>query len=284
MTFRVLLAAGLLTAFFSGCNKDNTPKAVLCKVVTLSDQLDVSGKLTDQMQRTFTYTENKLTQLSERNTDRQVNLTIEYNGAGGVAKASDGAFGLAFSYAAASTQPVGATATRNGVVQAIYEMTYNAANKLTRVLETRQVIPTNSFVRSREYNFVYDSDGLLKTEKLTSTLTDRATVEQETDFTYATLINPMTNFSQPGLLTVMALSQLVETMPGRFWQQRVMQDYKTYNAKSGTRSTLRESATFTLKTDENGRLSGQEQNTSSTSGSGQTTQRKNQHTVLYECK
>lgn len=284
MTFRVLLAAGLLTAFFSGCNKDNTPKAVLCKVVTLGDQLDVGGKLTDQLQRTFTYTGNQLTQLGERNTDRQVNLTIEYSPAGGVTKASDGAFVLTFGSAASTNQPISATATRNGVVQAVYEMNSNAANKLTRVLETRQVIPTNSFVRSREYSFVYDADGLLKTEKLTSTLTDRASVEQETDFAYGTLIHPMANFSQPGLLTVMALSQLVETMPGRFWQQRVMQDYKTYNAKNGTRSTLRESATFTMKTDENGRLSGQEQNTVSTSGSGQSTQRKNQHTVVYECK
>ncbi len=284
MTFRVLLAATLLTAFFSGCNKDNTPKAVLCKVVTLTDQLDVSGRLTDQIQRTFTYTESQLTQLSERNTDRQVNLTIEYGPTGGVSKASDGAFVLTFGSAAATTQPVSATATRNGAVQAIYELTYNPANKLTRVLETRQVIPTNSFVRSRDYTFVYDSDGILKTEKLTSTLTDRTTVEQEADFTYGTLVNPMTNFSQPGLLTVMALSQLVETMPGRFWQQRVIQDYKIYNAKNGTRSTLRESATFTLKTDANGRLSGQEQNTVSTSGSGQTSQRKNQHSVVYECK
>jgi hypothetical protein len=284
MTFRVLLISVLLTGLFAGCNNDDVPQTPLCQVVSLTDQLDVGGKLTDQMQRTFTYSGNQLTQLGERNTDRQVNLKAEYSGAGAVIRASDEVFSLAFGYAATSTQPVGATATRSGVIQAIYEMNYNGANKLTRVLETRQVIPINSLVRSRDYSFVYDADGLLKTEKLTSTLTDRATVEQETDFTYGTLINPMANFSQPGLLTVMALSQLVETMPGRFWQQRVMQDYKTYNAKNGTRSTLRESATFTLKTDQNGRLAGQEQNTTSTSGSGQTTQRKNQHTVVYDCK
>jgi hypothetical protein len=284
MTFRVTLLFGVLLGLFSACNKDNTPKFVLCRVASLTDQLDVGGKLTDQIQRTFTYTGNQLTQLSERNTDRQVTLMIEYNGAGLATKASDGTFGLAFGYTASSTQPISATATRSGVVQAAYEMTYNAGNKLTRVLETRQVIPTNSLVRSRDYSFLYDADGLLKTEKLTSTLTDRTTVEQETDYTYGSLINPIANFPQSVLLTVVALSQLVEMMPSRFWQQRAMQDYKTYNAKNGTRSTLRESATFTTKTDENGRLSGQEQNTISTSGSGQTTQRKNQHTVVYDCK
>lgn len=282
--FRVLLIAGLLTTLFSGCKTDNTPKVILCKVISLTDQLDVGGRLTDQMQRTFTYTGNQLTQLRERNTDRQATLTIEYNTAGTATKASDGAFMITFGSAGSTTQPLNATATRNGVIQAIYEMTYNPANKLTRILETRQVVPTNSFVRSRNYSFVYDSDGILKTEKLTSTLTDRTTVEQETDFTYGTLINPMANFPQPCLLTIIALSQLVETMPGRFWQQRVVQDYKTYNAKNDIRSPLRESATFTTKMDENGRVTGQEQNTVSTSGSGQTTQRKNQHTVLYECK
>lgn len=282
--FRVLFLFVTITGFFSACNNDDVPQTPICQVISLTDQLDVGGKLTEQMQRTFTYTANQLTQLSERNTDRQVTLTIEYNTNGKVTKASDGTFVLTFGNVTSSTQPASATATRNGVVQAIYELTYNAANKLTRVLETRQVIPANSLVRSRDYSFVYDADGLLKTEKLTSTLTDRITVEQETDYSYGTLINPISNYSQPGLLTVTALSQLVEAMPGRFWQQRVMQDYKTYNAKNGTRSTLRESATFTTKTNESGRVSGQEQNTVSTSGSGQTSQRKNQHTVVYACQ
>lgn len=284
MTFRILLIAVLLTSLFLGCTTDNTPKAVLCKVVTITDQLDVNGRLTDQMQRTLTYTDSQLTQVGERNTDREVSLKLDYNAAGAVTKASDGVLTITFNPASGSTQPSSATSTWTGNVQSTYEMTYNAANKLTRILETRQVIPTNTFVRSREYTFVYDADGILKTEKLTATLLDRTTVEQETDYTYGALINPMVNFTQPGLLTVVALSQLVETMPGRFWQQRVMQEYKTYNSKSGARSTVRETATFTTKTDQNGRLSGQEQNTVSTSASGQSTQRKNQHAFVYLCK
>jgi len=284
MTVRVLLIAGLLTSLFLGCNSDDIPDPVLCKVVTITDQLDVNGRMTDQMQRTFTYTEGLLTQLGERNTDREVSLKLDYNAAGAVTKASDGVLTIMFATGASSTQPASATSTRSGTMQATYELTYNAANKLTRVIETRQVIPTNTFVRSREYTFTYDAEGILKTEKLTSTLLDRTTVEQETDYIYSALIDPMVNFTQPGLLTVVALSQLVETMPGRFWQQRVMQEYKIYSAKNGTRSTVRETATFTTKTDENGRLSGQEQNTMGTSVSGQTTQRKNKHAFVYLCK
>lgn len=284
MIFRILLIAGLLTSLLVGCNSDKTPEPVLCKVITITDQLEVNGRMTDQMQRTFTYTDGQLTQIGERNTDREVSLKLDYNAAGAVIKASDGVLTITLNTASGSTQPVSATSTRAGNVQSTYEMTYNAAKKLTRILETRQVIPANTFVRSREYTFVYDADGILKTEKLTATLLDRTTIEQETDYTYDVLINPMVNFTQSGLMTVVALSQLVETMPGRFWQQRVVQEYKIYTTRNSTRSPVSESATFITKKDENGRLSGQEQNTMTTSASGQTTQRKNKHTFIYLCK
>lgn len=285
MILRSLILTGFFITLFSACKRDpDIPDAVLCRVVTVSDKLDVNGQLTDQMQRTLVYTDGQLTQIGERNTDREVNLKLEYGAGGTITKAAEATFALNFGYTAGTTYPTSATAIRNGAVQATYEMAYSSGNKLTRVLESRQVLPANSLVRSREYRLVYDAEGLLKTEKLTSTLTDRSTVEQETDYNYGTLVHPLVNIPQPTILTVMALSLWVEVLPGRFWQGRVLQDYKTYNAKNGARGTLRESAMFTVKTDANGRVSGQEQNTVNTSASGQNTQRKNQHGFSYECK
>lgn len=285
MTLRIVSLFSLLMVSFIACKDDSDmPQAVICRAVSITDQLDVSGKLTNQMQRTFTYTDGQLTQMSERNTDRDITLALEYDGTGRVTRASNGTTVVTLTHTPAGVHPTSATITHSGAVQTIYELVYNSGNRLTRVLETRQVIPTNSFVRSREYALVYDADGLLKTEKLISTLTDRTTVEQETDYTYGSAVNPMGNFTQPGLLTVVALGQRVEAMPGRFWQTRVLQEYKTYSVKNGTRGALRETATFTTKMDENGRLAGQEQSTVTTSASGQNTQRKNQHSISYECK
>ncbi len=285
MMFRFRILAVFLPLLFFACKHDSDiPQAVICRVVSLTDQLDVNGRLTDQMQRTFTYSNGQLTQLAERNTDRQVTLALEYGPTGAVTRASDGTTVLALGYTTPATHPTSATVTRNGAAQMTYELAYNAGSRLTRLLETRQVIPTNSLVRSREYTFAYDADGLLTTEKLTSTLTDRTTVEQETAFTYGTTIHPLGNFAHGGLLSLLAMSQSVESMPGRFWQTRAMQEYKTYNAKNGIRGTLRETALFTTKLDASGRLGTQEQNTVSTSGSGQASQRKNQHSFVYECQ
>lgn len=284
MKGRLLLLTTLIGSLLMGCNEERTLDPTTCRVTSMTDQLDAAGKLTDQVLRSFTYTSGQLTQLSERNTDRQATLKLTYGSSGQLVSAADGAFMIAFEYGSGSAFPNRATTMQGTTVQATYELAYSAANKLARVFEDRQVVPANTFVRSREYLFTYDDNNNLITEKLKSTLVDRTTVEQQTDYTFATGMGPMTNFPQPVLLTVAALSQYVETMPGRFWQERVLKEYKSYNARNGVRSTVRESATFTPNMDENSRLVSLEQNTTSTSGSGQAFVRKNVHKFAYECQ
>ncbi|WP_157580200.1 hypothetical protein [Rudanella lutea] len=267
-----------------GCTDKPNPAPVRCAVVSVADQLDAGGRLTDQMLRSFTYTAGQLTQLAERNTDRQLALTVEYGANGQLLRASTGSFTIAFDYTSGQAFPSRATSIQGGNPQAVYDLAYSANNKLARVFENRQVLAPNSLVRSREYLFTYDDNGNMITEKLKSTLNDRSTVEQETDFTYGTGMGPMANFSQPVLLTVASLSQYVETMPGQFWQQRILKEYKTYNARNGVRSAVRETATFTPALDGDNRLIGQEQNTVSTTSSGQTFTRRNKLTFAYQCQ
>ena len=260
----------------------------LCTLIGTTDQLDAGGKLTDQTARTFTYSTVALNTLVERNTDRQAGLITQYDQGGSLTSASSSSLAIALEYAGASRKPFRATALANGVAQSVFELLYEPGGKLVQVNESRKLLFGISQTTDVTYSFGYDVAGNLLTERIKYTLLNKATVEQETDFSYdATTVSPYATFPERVLLTVTALALRVETMPGRFWQQNAMTGYKQYaivNA-TGARGNLRESAVLTVQLDaDKKRLVSQQQDTQTFSGSNPTPQiRRNQHTFLWKC-
>lgn len=250
----------LLTVLFA-CKRQPDPLPTACRLVSTTDQiLEVSGRLTDEMQRTFTYTNAVLTAVAERSTNQEAVFSIERTDQR-VVRATSGTMAVTLGYPSAATQPSSATFSRGGNVASTFAMDYNPAGRLTRVVENRAVLPANSRTIERAYTFTYDNAGNLTTERVRSTLVGGVVVEQETDYTVAAKPSPYVHFSERVLLTVVALSQAVETRPGRFWHLNAPTAYKSYFlTSSGSRSNLSESSTFVATYDIDNKLMSQDQN------------------------
>lgn len=167
-----------------------------------------------------------------------------------------------------------------------FAMEYNAAGRMTKVTESRQTLPTSSLTKERVYTFTYDNGGNLTNERARFTLTDGSVVEQETEYTFDSKPSPYKRFSELPILTLVALSQTVETYPGRFWQINTPLTLKSYNLTStGTRSNLRESSTFTPAYDSDSKLTSQDQNALLYQASvPDPVTKKNKQTFTYQCE
>ena len=177
-----------------------------------------------------------------------------------VVRATSGTSTLTLGYGPVVTQPGSATLSRGGKVASTFAMDYTPAGRMSRIVENRFVLPANSLTVERVFTFSYDNVGNLTTERVRFTLISGVVVEQETDYVVDTKPSPYANFSERALLTVVALSQAVETKPGRFWHVNAPTAYKSYNMVSGSRGSLRESATFVTTYDTDSKLTSQEQN------------------------
>ncbi|GAB3564018.1 hypothetical protein GCM10027578_08770 [Spirosoma luteolum] len=249
----------LLLVASSGCRHDTDAQPDTCRLGSTTDQLiETSGKLTDEVSRTFTYGTAGLSTMTEVSTSQQAQFTVELSG-DRATRAVSGTDVIALTYGNA-TQPTSATFSRGGKSQSTFTMDYNAGGMLTRVAEVRQVLPANSLTIQRTYTFTYDAAGNLVNERDAFTLRDGLTLEQETEFTHDTRPSPYTRFAHRPLLTVMALSLGVETLPARFWQLRAPSAYKAYNlTASGSRANLRESTSYVMTYDGSDRLTSQDQ-------------------------
>ncbi len=251
----------LLTGIFA-CKRQRDPQPAVCRLISTTDQLmEANGRLTDEMQRTFTYTNAVLTSLAERSTNQEAGFLVE-RADQRVVKATSGTMTITLGYPSATTVPNSATFSRGGKAASTFAMEYNPAGRMSRIVENRSVLPTNSLTTERIYTFTYDNAGNLTTERARFTLSNGAVVEQETEYTVADKPSPYTRFTERALLTVVALSQTVETRPGRFWHLSALTAYKSYNLTgSGSRGNLRESATFEPTYDTDSKLMSQEQST-----------------------
>lgn len=256
----VLSVSVLLTAVVA-CKHGRDPDPAACRLISTTDQLmEVSGGLTDELRRTFTYTNAVLTSLAERSANGEAGFLLERTDQR-VVRATSGTMAVTLGYGATATQPGSATFSRGGKAVSTFAMEYNPAGRLSRIVESRSVLPANSQTIERAYTFAYDNAGNLTTERGRFTLLGGAVVEQETEYTVATNPSPYVHFSERALLTVVALSQAVETQPGRFWHLNAPTAYKSYNlTASGSRGNLRESATFVTTYDGESKLMSQEQN------------------------
>lgn len=243
------------------CKHKIDAQPAVCRLTTVTDQLlEVSGRLTDEMQRTFTYTNNVLTSVAERSTNQEAGFLVEHTDQR-VVRATGGTMAVTLGYASGATQPSSATFSRGGNLASAFAMDYTSEGRMSRIVESRTVRPANSQTIERAFTFTYDNAGNLTTERVRSTLVGGVVVEQETEYTVAANPSPYVHFSERALLTVVALSQAVETRPGRFWHRNAPTAYKSYFLTSaGNRGNLSESSTFVATYDGDSKLTSQDQN------------------------
>lgn len=255
-----LFVSVLLTACFA-CNRPLDPPSA-CRLTSTTDQLmEASGRLTDEMQRTFTYTNAVLTSVAERSTNQEAGFLVERIDQRVVRAAISGTMAIGLEYLPAATQPNSATFSRGGKVASTFAMEYNPAGRMSRVVESRIVRPANSLTAERAFTFTYDNTGNLVNERVRFTSVGGTVTEQETEYTVAANPSPYALFAERALLTVVALSQAVDTQPGRFWHLNAPAGYKSYNLTgNGSRGNLRESTTFVTTYDGDSKLMSQEQN------------------------
>lgn len=256
MNRTVISSLGLLL-FLAQCQPSATDVVVpaTCQLTGSADQLvETSGKLTEELMRTFTYKDNKLQSILERSSNQEALFVVEYAN-GRLEKAAKGQDVISIQYTAANV-PSSADFSRAGISRSTFAMTYDEAGRMTGVSENRHVLPPNSLTVERTYQFSYDPMGNLTREHARFTLTDGKVVEQQTDYVSESKPGPYTFFQALPLLTVVALSQGVETRPGRFWQQQATLALTTYAlTNAGTRSSMFEEADFVNRYDELGHLS-----------------------------
>lgn len=258
-----ILLIRLLIAFLPvallGCQPEENPVISTCLLTSATDQLvESSGKLTDELNRFFTYTGSKLTSITEKSTQSDAVYVVEYTN-DRVVRATNGQRVITLGYGS-GTKPTSSTLSLNGIVQSTFSMEYNESGRMTKIVEDRRVLPNNSLTTQRAYTFVYDNTGNLSLERARFTLNDGSVVEQETEYQFDTKPSAYKRFLELPLLTVVALSQPIETRPGRLWHANNCTALQSYNINNGSRSNIRESSTFTPVYDAENKVVSQDQN------------------------
>jgi hypothetical protein len=250
----------ILVGVAFSCQQRSDPDPAVCRLISTTDQLvEVNGRLVDEMQRSFTYNNAVLTSIAERSMEQEAGFLVEYEN-GRVVRAVSNQASVTLGYKSAATQPSSATFSRGGQLMSQFDMEYTSAGRMSRIVESRTVLPANSLTTVRAFTFTYDNLGSLATEHARFTLRGGVVVEQETDYKLELTPSPYARFPEPALLTVVALSQAVETRPARFWQTNTPVAYKSYElTSSGSRGILRDSSTFVTSRDTDGKLISQDQ-------------------------
>ena len=255
-----LFVTVLLTGMLA-CKHKADPQPAVCRLTSTTDQLiDVNGRLTDEMQRTFTYTNALLTSVAERSVNQEAGFLVERANTL-IVRATGGPMTLLLAYPPTATQPGSATFSQGGKVYSTFTMDYDASGRMIRIVESRSVLPANSQTTERAYTFSYDNTGNLTTERVRFTLRGGTVVDQQTDYTFDSNPSPYTRFGERALLTLVALSQAVETRPGRFWHINTPLSHKSYFLNSsGLRASLSDSSLFVTTYDADGKVVSQDQN------------------------
>lgn len=278
-----LLITGVVLG--TGCQPDSPVATDTCRLSSVTDQLvETSGKLTEEASWSATYGTTGVSAITTRTASQTATFGIELSD-NLPARAVNGQDMVAMSYSMSSL-PVSATFTRGGTVQSTFTMQYGAGGVLTRIVESRQVLPANSLTRQRDYTFTYDAAGNLTTERDVFTLRDGLTLAQEETFTFDTRPSPYVRFAYRPLLTVVALAMNMETVPGRFWHQLAPTSLLSYNLNSdGSRADMRENSTFALTYDAGNKLTTREQTALLYQSSVPTPiSKKNRQTFDYSCE
>jgi hypothetical protein len=257
----ILLFIPILITALASCKHSTDAQPAVCRLLSTTDQLiEANGRLTDEMQRTFTYNNALLTSVAERSTNQEAGFLLERANQR-VVRATNGSMAMTLGYGASATQPVSATFSQANTDIATFALDYNAAGRIVRIVETRLVPPTNSLTIGRDFTFTYDNAGQLTLERTRSSFINGIVVEQQTEYTAGTKPSPYAEFPERALLTVVALSQGVENRPARFWHLNAPIAQKTYVlTNSGGRGNLRDSSTFVPVYDAANKLVNQEQN------------------------
>jgi hypothetical protein len=280
----ISLFVAALLAGVNACKSEENPVIATCRLSNTSDQLvESTGQLTDELKRTFAYNKETLASIAEKSKNQDATFTVTFTDSR-ITSATNGQDVITLTYGSATT-PTSSTFSRGGKVMSTFVMEYNPSGRMTKITENRQVLPTNSLTKQRVYTFSYDTNGNLTNERAQFTLNDGSVTQQETEYVVDTRPSPYKRFVELPLLTVVALSQAVETRPGRFWQINTPLSLKAYNLTvTGSRSNLRESSTFTPVYDTDNKLTSQDQNALLYQSSiPDPVTKKNKQTFTYQC-
>lgn len=283
------LLYGCLSALLMGtlaCKREPEAQPAVCRLTSATDQLvETSGRLTDQINRTFVYRNDTLIGMKEQTLSQEATFGTAYTN-GRIVQVASAPSTIGFAYASGgTTPPTSATYSQNGQVQSTFMMEYTASGQMSRITERRQVLPANSLIIERAYSFAYDNAGNLTNERAKFTFRDGLVVEQETEYAAGTKPSPYTHLPQRSMLTVVALSRATETLPGRFWQANAPAGYKLYDLNAnGSRGTLRESTTYAPTYDADNKLMTQDQTALLYQASvPDPVTKKNRQAFVYQC-
>ncbi|CCH51323.1 hypothetical protein BN8_00241 [Fibrisoma limi BUZ 3] len=280
-----ILVSLLLVASLS-CKRESDPDPVVCRLVGMTDQnVDPSGNLTNVLERGFTYNGQALAALFERSARQEASFQTVYEN-NRLVRATNNQATITFDFAGANAPATRATYASGGRTQTVFTIEYTTAGRLSKIVEARQVLPTGSLINERTFTFTYDANGNLINERSRFGYVDGTAVVQETDYTFDANASPYTYMPEPGLMTLMALIQNNEGLPGRFWHQKAPSGFRTYAINAnGTRGSLRESTTISLLYDADNKLTAQEQNSQTYTLSVPTPiSRKSRQAFTYQCQ
>lgn len=288
----VSISIGLVFILFSGvmmiaCQPDENPQlTAVCQLTSTNDQaISQSGQLTDELKRTFTYANSVLTGITEISKNGSATFQITYVNNRPV-QAVSGQDTLTLTYAATASIPASATFSQSGKVHSTFVMEYDGAGRMISVLESRQVLVPNSLITQRTFTFSYDNAGNLLTEQTQFRLVGNVLSGQEVTYTFGQQPSPYVYAAELPLLTLVSLSQAVETKPGRFWQRKAPTGYQLYNLNTdGSRANLIDASTFTSVLDSSNKRISQDQTALLYTGGIPTPITKtNRQTFGYQCQ
>lgn len=261
-----------------------TPPIPVCYVTQATEQVTIDTPPTLTLQRSFTYANGQLTNISEQTDTRQATYRIDYQD-NKVVQATGSPVTMAVEHDVRSGKITKATMMKGAQVQSVFTMTYTASGRLNTLSEDRQVLVAGSSVVGRTYSFSYTNAGNTSTEQVRFTFQNGATLDQETTYTVGENTAAYATFPEPGLLTVLSLGQQFENHPGQLWLTNALTAYQTYTI-SGTNRLLAESATFTNQFDATGNLIGRTQTTRYYTPAGSTffSTKPTTHVFQYDCR
>lgn len=256
-SLRFFLLLCLVAGLF-GCEEKRLSQNRFCLLAGTVDQVvNTNGSTADQIRRGFTYASGQLTSFTETTPDGTSGFRMEYDN-GRITRATSDGLSVVFDYNNVSGKAFRATSLRNGQPQSVFDLEYVPSGRLSRIIETRTVLPAGSTVTSRTFSFTYDDLGNATVERALFVSRNGSRQELETVYRLEDKRSPYANFAEPTLLTVLTLSLPSETLPSRFWQVNTPAKYDTYLLDGTGSRTLRNTVSVTSQQDADGRVTAHE--------------------------
>ena len=217
---------------------DPNPIDQVCLVTEIVRYQQKDDTQQETSRQTFGYKNGRLDSYSEKTLDRSISFNFKYVG-GKIATAYTADHNIVLSLEYDQLERVAkASYIVNNKEQTVFSLSYDTDDRtvrLIRLVETRVMLPTNSFIASRTFQFSY---GLIAGEtkdlvyqNVQNGYKDGSRTEEEITFEQsADNHSPFYDSGQPFVVTLLALTNPAESDAGRYLQR--------FDSKSFTRKTI----------------------------------------------